>query len=147
MRERKLSGAHSKELLSMGRRSRAQHTKKKQNTKDCLSVHNSCSEKTISSEWFIVSSGGERNSDKWLLACSATFINGNAFIICSLNGRYSSVITGLVNVPSERDSWWISSLIFRKACSRDAAARVDGLVSVSLEAWPEVECGKRNENF
>lgn len=37
--------------------------------------------KTISSEWFIVE-WGKRNSDKWLLACSATFINGNAFIIC-----------------------------------------------------------------
>lgn len=48
----------------------------------CASPNNSCS-KTIPSEWFIAE-WGKRNSDKWLLACSAALINGNAFIICSI---------------------------------------------------------------
>lgn len=51
---------------------RCENTRKRRNR---VSVHNSCS-KTISSEWFIVECG-KRDSDKWLLACSAVpLING-----------------------------------------------------------------------
>lgn len=64
--------------------------------------------KTISSR-MIYCWCGRRNSDKWLLACSATLINGNAFIICFIMDFMFfslAVIIGAKNFLEIYDCCW-----------------------------------------